>query len=689
MNSSLFRRVSIGLACLALLPLCGAAQSQLPTLSPEDLLKIKRVTSASASPTGEFIAYTVDCQRPAAEEPGASFSELHILRTQSKSSRPFVTGKVRVNSPLWSPDGSMIAFLMKRGEKTQVWAIPATGGEARQLTTAEEPVLAFRWHPDGRHLAYVSQLPKSKREKAIDAKGYGFVFYEENLRDRNLYLVDISQDTVPEPRQLTQEHSVWSFEFSPDGRMIAFAASDDPLVDQSYMSQKIFLLELPSGNIRHLVTPPGKLGNFTINPQNSHIAFVGARDRHDNAVSQIYTMPLAGGTPFDATPEGHPGHITWVGWKDAETVLYRSADGVNTSLRSARLGSRETSLLLASQETGIVFDAPLVSGKGEIVALIGQSATTPGDLFLVTGKNALDRATTLNPWLARRALGNQSLVKYKARDGRDIEGLLIHPAGGEQAKRCPLIVVVHGGPESHYSNGWLSNYSEPGQVFAGKGYMVFYPNYRASTGYGVSFAAEGFGDPAGKEFDDIADGIEVLTSQGSADRERVGLGGGSYGGYASAWFATYYTKYVRAVAMFVGISDLVSKQSTTDIPEEELAVHAGKPIEQTWEFSLKRSPVYWAHQSTTATLICGGADDTRVNPSQSLELYRRMKINKHPAVRLVQYPGEQHGNARQPARIDLMYRTIEWYDWYVRDAKPLNGPMPRLDISDRYGLDLP
>jgi dipeptidyl aminopeptidase/acylaminoacyl peptidase len=678
------------LTFLALLLSCAAGRPQFPAMSPEDLIKIKTVTSATVSPSGEFIAYTVSAQRPAAEEPGVSFSELYVLNTQSKSSRPFVAGKVRVSSPLWSPDGSTIAFLMKRGERTQVWAIPAAGGEATQLTNADEPVLAFRWHPDGRHMAYVAQQPKTKREKTLDTRGYCFVFYEESLRDRNLYLVDVSQDSVASPRQLTQEYSVWAFEFSLDGRMIAFAASDDPLVDQSYMFRKIYLLELPSGSIRHLVTPPGKLGNFAFSPQATHLAFAGARNWNDHAVSQVYTLPLAAGsTLFNASPENHPGHITWVGWEDAETVIYRSADGVSTSLRSARLGRRENVILLASLETGVVFEAPLQSGKGDIVALIGQSAQVPGDLFLVKGKNALDRATILNPWLAQRTLGGQSLVKYKARDGREIEGLLIHPVGEEPARRYPLLVVVHGGPESHYSDGWLSSYSEPGQVFSGNGYMVFYPNYRASTGYGVSFAAEGFGDPAGKEFDDIADGIEFLTSQGSADRERVGLGGGSYGGFASAWFATYYTKYVRAVAMFVGISDLVSKQSTTDIPEEELAVHAGKPLEQSWEFSLKRSPVYWAHQSTTATLICGGADDTRVHPSQSLELYRRMKINKHPAVRLVQYPGEQHGNARQPARIDLLYRTIEWYDWYVRDAKPLNGPMPRLDISDRYGLDLP
>ena len=103
--------------------------------------------------------------------------------------------------------------------------------------------------------------------------------------------------------------------------------------------------------------------------------------------------------------------------------------------------------------------------------------------------------------------------------------------------------------------------------------------------------------------------------------------------------------------------------------------------------SLERSPIYWAHQSKTATLIYGGAADTRVHPSQSMELYRRMKMNDHPAVRLVQYPGEGHGNSRQPGRIDVLHRQMEWFDWYVRDLNSLDGPLPRLDISDRYGLD--
>jgi dipeptidyl aminopeptidase/acylaminoacyl peptidase len=323
------------------------------------------------------------------------------------------------------------------------------------------------------------------------------------------------------------------------------------------------------------------------------------------------------------------------------------------------------------------------------VAFAGVSPTTPGDVFLWTRGGTTRRLTTVNPWLAERALGKQTAVQYTARDGRPIEGLLISPPGITPGKATPLIVMVHGGPEYHYNNEWLADYSEPGQVLAGKGYRVFYPNYRASTGYGVEFAREGLGDPAGKEFDDIADGITYLIRAGFADSSRVGLGGGSYGGYAAAWFSTYYTRLVRAVCMFAGVSNLISKRGTTDIPTEETYVHSGRPLERMWDFSLKRSPVYWAFQSRTATLILGGTADPRVDPSQSLEMYRRMKDNGHPAVRLVQYPGEGHGNARQPGRIDLLYRILGWYDWYVRDLKPLDGPMPPLDISSEYGLSLP
>ncbi len=145
------------------------------------------------------------------------------------------------------------------------------------------------------------------------------------------------------------------------------------------------------------------------------------------------------------------------------------------------------------------------------------------------------------------------------------------------------------------------------QVWSIKGCAVFLPNYRASTGYGLEHIKLHLGDPAGVEFDDIADGIDHLVNIGLADPDRVGLGGGSYGGFAAAWFSSYYTEKVEAVVMFVGISDIISKLGTTDIPYEMLFVHYGKQIEEIWQLSLERSPIYHAHKSRTATLIIGAA----------------------------------------------------------------------------------
>ncbi len=437
-----------------------------------------------------------------------------------------------------------------------------------------------------------------------------------------------------------------------------------------------------------LTNNPGKLGNYAFSPDGSRIVYGAAREREDHAVSQAYVIPVAGGNPKNLTPANFVGHINWVGWKDNKTVIYRAAEGVWPTLSTVSADGGKRQVILHSKETGVIFSNPTYTKDFLHFAMAGRTPKVPGDVYYWQKGKTVKRLTKVNPWVSGRDLGRQEVVRYKARDGLDIEGLLIYPVGHEPEKKYPLVVIVHGGPESHYSNGWLTSYSRPGQTLAGKGYVVFYPNYRTSTGYGVDRALQGFGDPAGKEFDDIADGIDWLIENGIVDPERVGLGGGSYGGYAAAWFSSFYTKYVKAVCMFVGISDLISKAGTTDIPYEILYVHFGKTLEERWEMSLRRSPIYWAHQSRTAVLILGGTGDTRVSPSQSLEYHRRLKMNRHPAVRLVQYPGEGHGNRRQPGRIDAIHRILDWYDWYVKDKKPLDGPMPPLDISDKYGLKL-
>jgi dipeptidyl aminopeptidase/acylaminoacyl peptidase len=244
-----------------------------------------------------------------------------------------------------------------------------------------------------------------------------------------------------------------------------------------------------------------------------------------------------------------------------------------------------------------------------------------------------------------------------------------------------LIVSVHGGPESHLRNGWLTYYSYPGQVGAAEGFAVFYPNYRGSTGRGVKFSKLGQADYAGKEFDDILDGIDHLAAKGLINPKKVGVTGGSYGGFASAWMATKHTKRFAASVMFVGISDQISKFGTTDIPNEMFLVHARKWPWKDWDFFRERSPITYTEQARTPILIMHGKNDTRVHPSQSMELFRYLKTIGKTPVRLVLYPGEGHGNRKAAGRYDYNLRLMRWMKHYLQGegGKP---PAHELDYSD-------
>jgi dipeptidyl aminopeptidase/acylaminoacyl peptidase len=228
-----------------------------------------------------------------------------------------------------------------------------------------------------------------------------------------------------------------------------------------------------------------------------------------------------------------------------------------------------------------------------------------------------------------------------------------------------MVLIVHGGPEAHFSNGWITRYSEPGQILAGEGYAVFYPNYRGSTGKGVDFAKAHQNDYAGGEFNDLVDGVEALAAEEIVNADQVGITGGSYGGFASAWGATALSEHFAASVMFVGISDQLSKFGTTDIPNEMYLVHAREWPWEDWAFFLERSPIRHIEKAETPLLILHGEEDTRVHPSQSMEMYRYMKTATDTPVRLVFYPGEGHGNRMAAARLDYAYRLVRWMNHYI------------------------
>jgi dipeptidyl aminopeptidase/acylaminoacyl peptidase len=369
---------------------------------------------------------------------------------------------------------------------------------------------------------------------------------------------------------------------------------------------------------------------------------------------------------------------------------------------SVNIHERDTKGLMALKgrgpeyaSSGLAFSNLTWSLRKNAHAVIGHSAQHPPEVYYVSPEERTwRRLTDSNPWTSKLATGFQEVIQYKARDGVELEGVLIRPVGekkgpgapGEkfEKKRYPLVLTVHGGPEAHYSNGWMTMYHSLGQVAAARGMAVFYPNYRGSTGYGVEFSMKGQREAAGKEFDDLVDGVDHLVKMGLVDEKKVGITGGSYGGYATAWGSTYYSHRFAAGVMFVGLSNLVSCAGTTDIPQEMFLVHHRKWLWDDWQYHLERSPVKHVDKHKTPLLILHGKADPRVHPSQSLELYRHLKVRNQAPVRLVLYPGEGHGNRRAASKLDYNIRLLQWMEHYLKGP---GGKMPAMDID--YGIPAP
>ena len=665
---------------------CAALAAAAP-LTIEKLLDIEQVRACDLSPDGRLAAYTVSVNRALDEPAGGAWSRLWVVATDGRSEpRPFVTGEVSVGDPSFSPDGRFLAFTMKRGQdaETQVWVIPVHGGEALPATVSPTGVGAYCWSADGASLFYVDTEPEPEHYEGLREKKQLPRWFEEDLRARPLRRVAFTRGgEIPAPETLVDGLAVWQLHAAADGGRLVFGASERNLVDARYMQQDAYVLDLADGSYRRVVDVPGKLGDLRLSPDGAKLAWTGAATVNDHSTSTLWLTDVATGGTRDLTPDDYQGHLRHVAWRDGRTLLVQADQGTATVLAEVR-ADRDWSARKTVYDGPAIVAMPAVRPGAKTAVLVAHDPATPRELYAWRGGNDLLRLTHHNPWLADVDLARQEVVRWTARDGLEIEGILIHPLHGDGP--APLIVDVHGGPESHLSHGWVSRYAELGQAAAARGYAVLMPNYRGSTGRGLAFAASSFGDPAGKEFDDIVDGVDHLVALGVADRDRVGVTGGSYGGYATYWLSTYYSDRFAAGAGFVGVSDLVSKRYLTDIPLEDELVHMGATVDQSWDLMRERSPIAHAAKSRTPLLIMHGDSDTRVHPSQSQELYRALKVAGHPAVRLVWYPGEGHGNSKRFGRMDLATRTLDWFDWYLMDRNPVDGPMPPRDLSGELGL---
>ncbi|PHR64994.1 S9 family peptidase [Pseudidiomarina marina] len=626
----------------------------------EETVTVQSINSAALAADGQLAAFTrVVPRTPYADDDGGSYIELYTVRGTA-ASVPFITGKESLGAV--SFHGQTIYFLAKRdgAKHTSLYKMATTGGEAQLALSHDAAISSYAISADGRYIAFRARSKADDTKSKLAKKGFKAEVYEEEHQFTHLWLYD-TQTEDAKPVQLTDSQQVLSVAFRPEHEQLLVRVAPTALVDDNYMSSQYQLLDFEGKQVSAFESV-GKLGQAEFSPDGRYLAVIGAADYNDPASGRLYVYDTRKDNERKEVLPDYQGHVQDIAWRRNDELIWLGHRGTQSEVQALTMQWLETRIIMEPSEL-IAVDIEVTPGQEDILVR-AHSAAHPTELFRISGQR-IERLTDSNPWLADITMPRQETVRYEARDGLDLEGIVVYPTDYKEGQRYPLIMVVHGGPEAHYSNGWLDRYGSPVKYAAQQGYALFFPNYRGSTGRGVEFSKLGQNDYAGKEFDDLVDGKDHLVEMGLVDEKKVGITGGSYGGFASAWGATALTEHFAASVMFVGISDNISKFGTTDIAKEMHAVHARSYPWEKWQWYLERSPIYHAEKARTPILIMHGKEDTRVHPSQSMELYRYLKTHGNVPVRLVLYPGEGHGNRRVAAQLDYSMRLMRWMQHFL------------------------
>lgn len=643
-------------------PLLSAARP----VKLDDLFRIRNIEEAQISPAGDRVAYVLSEIDLAGN---AARSGIWLVKTAGGPPRRLTAGPGRDETPRWSPDGRRMAFISDRDGSNQIWLIDLAGGEARKPVPIEGGASSFAWSPDGRKIAFLARSPKPPgMEKAAKAPDDVIVF-DKDVPGLQLFVLDPASG---ETSRLTPDPSaVTDFSWSPDGNTIAFAAQPSPRIQDLYRTD-IYTVDLETRVIRDLVKRPGIDTFPRFSPDGRQIAFLSTEGKTDWIANwYLCLVPAAeGGAPRNITPKFDEFLFTPKWSPDGRGIFFQSPAGLKNQLFSV---SPETGELRPLLRGDFVWSDFTFSAKAERMAFLGTNSQTPTEVFVSSpDRFSPVRLTFTNPELQDVSLGVQEVVHWKSADGLDIEGLLLLPPGSPAGKPYPLLTYVHGGPSGRFAAEFSPQIGSPYpiqaecyplQVLAGLGYAVFMPNPRGSYGYGEKFRKANLLDWGGGDYRDIMSGIDALVAREIADPAKLGIMGRSYGGYMTAWIISQTDRF-KVASLGAGMSNLVSFYGQTDIPGYT-EYYLGDVPWQALDRYMSRSPVFYARNIKTPTLILHGEKDFRVPLPQAQELYAALKRNGVP-VELIIYPRQGHVVVEPKFMRDMMERNLEWFARWMK-----------------------
>jgi dipeptidyl aminopeptidase/acylaminoacyl peptidase len=658
--------LGIGICCHSEFSKARAADPKPAGWTPELMLKAKTVAEVSVSPDGKRVAFSVGSPVMDGEH-SEWLAQIYVSTSMPGQSLQLTRGDKSANNPAWSPDGQWIAFLTPRaGPKANVWRIPVGGGEAEQLTEEKGGVTAFQWSPDGSQIAFLMTDPKSDVEdKAEREKRDAYVVNEIHKRSR-MYVVPVTAgaDGKRPVRRLTGGDlhvggllGGRNFDWSPDGARIVFTHQPTPLVDD-WQKTDLSIVEVATARVTTVVATAAAETQPVFSPDGRLIAYAASESPPQWAFASRVFVVKPNGQELRPLAETFDFKPAIVGWSQSgDSVLVSEVQKTINRLSALPLdGSPQVELSPA----GLMVEQPAVNTLHTHVAFVSEAPDRAAEAFVSPLASFKPQQVSSVQDLPSLPIGKTYPIQWKSTDSREIEGLLTLPVGHQQGEKVPLLVIVHGGPTGVFvQNCIVGRGPYPVAVFASKGYAVLRCNVRGSSGYGKEFRFANYNDWGGGDFRDIMSGVDSLVEQGIADPERLGVMGWSYGGYMTSWIITQ-TKRFKAASVGAGVTNLMSFTGTADINDFIPNYMGGEYWEQfdRWQ---ARSAMFHIKGVTTPTLIQHGDKDLRVPISQGYELHNALKRQGVP-VKMVVYPRQPHGLQEPKLQLDAMQRNIEWFD---------------------------
>lgn len=640
------------------------AQAKRP-MTFDDVMAIKTVSSATISPDGKLVAYSVSY---ADMKDNERRNEIWMVATSGGTPRKFTSGK-NDSSPVWSPDGQWLAFLSSRPAATgstpagppraQLYLISPFGGEADQLTDSKTGVTAFTWSNDSKRIAYIAQAPLTDVEEKKQKDKDDAIVIDEGFRFSRLWTIDIPSRAA---KEIVKENLVLSDpQFSPDGSTISFTSNPTTKADDGSLSDIYLVKADGSAKPAKLIENEGPDVGARWSPDGKWISY-SSREASGGLpkFTRLYVRPAQGGQPKQLASafDGPIPSATWS--KDSSTLYFSTADRTTSQIFSVNLSSGAVKPV--SNGAGVIGSFTISAAAGK-AAFTRSTLEEPSDLFL-TDLNVFKpvKLADHNPQVRQIALGKGEVIRWKSKDGMEIEGILILPVGYQAGRAYPTWANIHGGPSGVWTQAFPSAGTNYAHVLAGKGWAVFLPNVRGSSGYGEKFLLANVRDWGGGDYQDIQTGLDELVRRGIADPQRLGQSGWSYGGYMTAWTLTQTNRF-KAVMVGAGLTNMFSMYSTNDLQTTLEGYFGGQPWNDLEAYT-KASAMTFIKKAKTPTLILHGQNDQRVPIGQAQELYMGLKKNGVP-VSLVFYPREGHGLQEPRHQLDKMTREYSWFAKYV------------------------